>query len=549
MIKNTLAVAFIFLLNTHVFAQGEANNWFFGGGAGLVFDNINGTVTPTAAASQTINTLEGCSSISDPNGNLKFYTDGRDVWDANHNIMPNANYFAGTGLLGDPSSTSSGVIIPKPGDLDKYYIFTVDEPHHQNAWAFPNQGPTDINGNPTSFYNDSFSSVPAGDDGFNNGLNYSLVDMTLNNGMGDIDSSEKNIQLQTYDPLIQEHLEYKCAEKITAVEHADGQSYWVLTHFVDTFYAFRIDSNGVNLAPVTSTVAPSISVSGYRRNGIGYLKSSPNGNILAISHSQNSNIEGSNSGNGSAWLYDFDKETGLVSNPLQVDSNDNFYGVAFSQNSEKVYFSSSNGVQQFDLTSADIPSSATSIYQTSSGFMGAMQLGPDGKIYICNPIFNFTLDVINAPNETGTSVNYVEAGQQLSPGTSASYGLPPFIQSFLVANISYVNDCLGSSTEFYLSTSETIVSLEWDFGDSVTSTDLNPTHVYNLPGEYTVSVTITTTTEVQTFDTLVTIFDTPTANAVNDINVCDDDNDGVSSFDFNTEVTPDVLDSQDAASF
>ena len=549
MIKNTLAVAFIFLLNTHVFAQGEANNWFFGGGAGLVFDNINGTVTPTAAASQTINTLEGCSSISDPNGNLKFYTDGRDVWDANHNIMPNANYFAGTGLLGDPSSTSSGVIIPKPGDLDKYYIFTVDEPHHQNAWAFPNQGPTDINGNPTSFYNDSFSSVPAGDDGFNNGLNYSLVDMTLNNGMGDIDSSEKNIQLQTYDPLIQEHLEYKCAEKITAVEHADGQSYWVLTHFVDTFYAFRIDSNGVNLAPVTSTVAPSISVSGYRRNGIGYLKSSPNGNILAISHSQNSNIEGSNSGNGSAWLYDFDKETGLVSNPLQVDSNDNFYGVAFSQNSEKVYFSSSNGVQQFDLTSADIPSSATSIYQTSSGFMGAMQLGPDGKIYICNPIFDFTLDVINAPNETGTSVNYVEAGQQLSPGTSASYGLPPFIQSFLVANISYVNDCLGSSTEFYLSTSETIVSLEWDFGDSVTSTDLNPTHVYNLPGEYTVSVTITTTTEVQTFDTLVTIFDTPTANAVNDINVCDDDNDGVSSFDFNTEVTPDVLDSQDAASF
>ena len=549
MIKNTLAVAFIFLLNTHVFAQGEANNWFFGGGAGLVFDNINGTVTPTAAASQTINTLEGCSSISDPNGNLKFYTDGRDVWDANHNIMPNANYFAGTGLLGDPSSTSSGVIIPKPGDLDKYYIFTVDEPHHQNAWAFPNQGPTDINGNPTSFYNDSFSSVPAGDDGFNNGLNYSLVDMTLNNGMGDIDSSEKNIQLQTYDPLIQEHLEYKCAEKITAVEHADGQSYWVLTHFVDTFYAFRIDSNGVNLAPVTSTVAPSISVSGYRRNGIGYLKSSPNGNILAISHSQNSNIEGSNSGNGSAWLYDFDKETGLVSNPLQVDSNDNFYGVAFSQNSEKVYFSSSNGVQQFDLTSADIPSSATSIYQTSSGFMGAMQLGPDGKIYICNPIFDFTLDVINAPNETGTSVNYVEAGQQLSPGTSASYGLPPFIQSFLVANISYVNDCLGSSTEFYLSTSETIVSLEWDFGDSVTSTDLNPTHVYNLAGEYTVSVTITTTTEVQTFDTLVTIFDTPTANAVNDINVCDDDNDGVSSFDFNTEVTPDVLDSQDAASF
>ena len=549
MTRYILAAAYIFLLNTKAYSQGEANNWFFGDGAGLVFDNINGTVTPTTAASQTISTLEGCSSISDTNGNLMFYTDGRDVWDANHNIMPNANYFAGTGLLGDPSSTSSGVIIPKPGDLDKYYIFTVDEPHHQNAWAFPDQGPANFNGNPTGFYNDSFTSVPAGDDGFNNGLNYSLVDMTLNGGMGDIDPTEKNIQLQTFDPLIQEHLEYKCAEKITAVEHADGQSYWVLTHFIDTFYAFRVDNNGVNLNPVTSTVSPSISVSGYRRNAIGYLKSSPDGGKLAIAHSQNSNTEGGNSDNGSAWIYDFDQETGLVSNSLQLLSNDSFYGVAFSQNSEKVYFSSNSGVWQLDLTETDIPSSASIIYTGFTNFMGGMQLGPDGKIYVCNPAFESSLDVINAPNESGALADYIQAGQQLAPGTIARYGLPPFIQSFLVANISYANDCLGSNTEFSLSTSETIVSLEWDFGDSETSTEINPTHVYTLPGQYTASVTITTTTEVQTFETVVTIFDTPTANAVDDINVCDDDNDGVSSFDFDTEVTPNVLDSQDATAF
>ena len=549
MIKNTLIAIFLLLLSNNVSSQGEANNWFFGGGAGLVFDNINGTVTPTAVASQTINTLEGCSSISGPDGQLKFYTDGRDVWDANHNIMPNADYFGGTGLLGDPSSTSSGVIIPKPGDLDKYYVFTVDEPHHQNAWAFPNQGPTDINGISTGQYNDSFTSVPGGDDGFNNGLNYSLVDMTLNNGMGDIDNLEKNIPLQTYDPLIQEHLEYKCAEKITAVEHADGQSYWVLTHFVDSFYAFRIDNNGVNLTPIISTVAPSINVSGYRRNGIGYLKSSPDGEKLAIAHSQNSNSEGSNSGNGSAWIYDFNRETGLVSNPLEVLSNNSFYGVSFSQNSEKVYFSSSNGVQQLDLTSADIPNSATSIYQSFAGFMGGMQLGPDGKIYICNPSFDFSLDVINEPNETGELADYVETGQLLSIGTIARFGLPPFIQSFLVANISYLNDCVGSNTEFSLSTSETIVNLEWDFGDSETSNELNPLHIYTAPGQYTATVTITTTTEVQTFETLVTIFETPTANPVTDISICDDNNDGLSSFDFNADVTPIILDTQLATSF
>ena len=110
MTKFILALACVFLINKNIYSQGEANNWFFGDGAGLVFDNINGTVTPTTAASQTISTLEGCSSISDTNGNLKFYTDGRNVWDANHQLMPNADYFSDLGLLGDPSSTSSSII-------------------------------------------------------------------------------------------------------------------------------------------------------------------------------------------------------------------------------------------------------------------------------------------------------------------------------------------------------------------------------------------------------------------------------------------------------
>ena len=104
------------------FSQAEASHWYFGNGAGLIFDVNAGTVTSTNAASGTINTSEGCSSISDLNGNLLFYTDGRNIWDKNHTIMPNANYAAGTGLMGDPSSTSSGLIIPKPGNLSLIHI-------------------------------------------------------------------------------------------------------------------------------------------------------------------------------------------------------------------------------------------------------------------------------------------------------------------------------------------------------------------------------------------------------------------------------------------
>ena len=109
------------------FSQSEASHWYFGNGAGLIFDSNAGSVASTNAASSTINTSEGCSSISDFNGNLLFYTDGRNVWDKNHNVMPNANYSLGTGLMGDPSSTSSGLIIPRPGNINQYYVFTVDE--------------------------------------------------------------------------------------------------------------------------------------------------------------------------------------------------------------------------------------------------------------------------------------------------------------------------------------------------------------------------------------------------------------------------------------
>ena len=190
--KYLFSCLFFFFICLTASSQGEANNWFFGYGAGLVFDNVNGTVTPSADAQNSISTFEGCSSISGPNGELKFYTDGRDVWDANHTLMPNANYYSGSGLLGDPSSTSSAVIIPKPGDIDKYYIFTVDEPHHQNAWAYPESGPAQEDGSPTfdGTY-DPGDGVPEEDDGFNNGLNYSLVDMALNTGMGDVDTVRK----------------------------------------------------------------------------------------------------------------------------------------------------------------------------------------------------------------------------------------------------------------------------------------------------------------------------------------------------------------------
>ena len=87
--------------------------------AGLDFNSGS----PVALTNGQLNTTEGCTTISDKNGNLLFYTDGSVVYDKSHQVMPN-----GYGLLGHYSSTQSAIIVPKPNNPNLYYIFTVDQP-------------------------------------------------------------------------------------------------------------------------------------------------------------------------------------------------------------------------------------------------------------------------------------------------------------------------------------------------------------------------------------------------------------------------------------
>src|SRR5690606_30471582 len=98
-------------------SQGPANNWYFGGGAGI---NLN-TSHPTILNAGRSNTLEDCASMSHDEGQLLFYSDRTTVYNRSGNIMEN-----GTGLLGDQSSTQSAIIIPQPISTTVYYIFTVD---------------------------------------------------------------------------------------------------------------------------------------------------------------------------------------------------------------------------------------------------------------------------------------------------------------------------------------------------------------------------------------------------------------------------------------
>lgn len=534
----------LFFFTLAAFAQQEASVWYFGNKAGLKF-NQDGSIT--ALSNGKLITNEGCASIANSNGDLLFYTDGRTVWDKNHVIMPNGNYANGTGLLGDMSSTQSAIIVPKPGNSTIYYIFTLDEPHHENAAKYPNA----FSGN----YDELDSGkTPDNDDGLNNGLNYSIVDLSIvgsNGSVGDI--TVRNSHLITYDTNpAGEEIKYKCSEKITAVKDAAGTGFWVVTQFTDNFYAFKVSATGVNSTSIKSSVVPNVPTFGYRRNAIGYLRASPDGKKLAAAYDQiDTPTSPFNNYKGAVYTFDFDNVGGVVSNSQLLIKDVNAYGVEFSSDSKILYASfyaveGAYQLNQFDLHSTNVPNSKIRLYGGYYG-VGALQLAPNNKIYFATFAPN-SLAVINNPNVLGLGCNFDQAGQPLASNTTRALGLPPFITSFFDAFFDAKNLCLGSSTQFNLSAAQAITAAVWDFGDGETSSTINPSHTYATAGTYIVTVTATGSTGSTTKSKEIVISKVPTANAPQNVLICDDNNDGFYNFNLTT-LNASILNGQDANSY
>ena len=456
-----------YLFNISLFAQKEANIWYFGENAGLDFNSG----IPVPLLDGELNTEGGCATISDTNGSLLFYTDGRTVWNKNHQVMLN-----GAGLNGGSRSTHSAIVVPKPKDSNKYFIFTID----------------DFIGN--------------------NGLQYSEVDMTLGNGLGGI-TSTKNVLLHT-----------PTTEKITAIKSAVANEYWVVSHKWgnNEFIAFKVTNSGVNPTPVISGEGTIVDNDGA---SIGQIKISPNGKKIAVARYPSiSEVQ----------VFDFDNATGKVSKPLTLlkySNDEQIYGLEFSPNSQLLYTAVNyEGVFQFNLnagSSTDIVNSKVKLF-TSNDIHDSFQIAPDGKIYIAGFAQSY-LDVINKPNTIGFGANYVSEALYLEGRLSFS-GLPVFIQSFFNISFQSKNTCFGDATQFTANISESYDNILWSFGDGTTSTQENPTHTFNQAGTYTVTLTVVTGANTSFETQEVTIYENPTATKPSDLFPCDDDNDGFHNF-------------------
>jgi gliding motility-associated-like protein len=326
--------------------------------------------------------MESSASIADKNGQLLFYTNGMTVWNRLHEVMHN-----GIGLYGE-STTTQTLIVPKPGSNALYYIFTAS---------------------------------PQGDNEFfpevRRGFRYSIVDMTKNNGLGEV--IEKNTLLSV-----------STTEKIAATRHANRTDVWVVMHEWNNnvFRSYLITEEGIVMDPVYSQIGaihsgPTPENTG---NAIGQMKISTEGQKLALVLYLDKKLE----------VFDFDPTNGTIKLNGSVSFDQEIgrlYGLEFSPSSRYLYVTNRVcDVFQIDLQDDVLQDKVTKISRTPPCDNPAqLQLAPDGKIYIAQ----YSLPAIGAihhPEIEGEGCEYESRAINIPFENSrpCGQGLPNFISSY-----------------------------------------------------------------------------------------------------------------------
>ena len=344
-------------------------NWKFGNNAGINFNSISSGGTPTINTGSTIS-QEGCSTISNKNGELLFYTDGETIYTSGNTIMLNGENLSSSG-----TSTQSSIIVPRK-DTSQYYVFT-----------------TDYNGSP-------------------NGFEYSIVNMELgNNKEGAVTS--KNIKL----------INDAVSEKVTACETKSGNGYWIITHTSgdSKYYSYKLTSAGLT--------GPTISDTGSTHNTArGYMKTSIDGTKIVSLLYDEDIIDIGDFNNETGEITNLQTISGITftNGPYGLEfSSDStkFY----------VSDGASDKILQFNLddeTQEKIKENRVIIQTLSGASLGALQMGVDERIYVAD-INNPYLHVINNPNGLGVQCNIQTNSFSLTSttvtGTTSTWGLPNFI--------------------------------------------------------------------------------------------------------------------------
>ena len=352
--KRTTLILYFTLLHLSVFSQKEWSNWYRNGRELLTFKNgyaekvtdfIN-SVPPFPPYENLWHFYyhgEGGISYSDPvTGDLKFIISQQLGYSKDFNIFP-INTF-----------------IRSCPDQKSYHII----PFHNN---------------PNKFYVLQFQSISDGlaaqESGLQVrcpnalGLGYSIVDLTLNRGLGDFSTTNNFI-------------DGSLTEQITLVRHANAKDVWIIVHPYGTAQYNAILATDAGFQPPKVSNIGALINSGYKSSG-GEITASHDGKMLAGCRS----ITAETGSESDIELFDFDNATGLLSNYRTMPSIGHVLKLQFSPDNSKLYSAgfddkyNNSELIQWDFNQLNVAASKTIVAAIPKGDIWDMQLAPDGKIY------------------------------------------------------------------------------------------------------------------------------------------------------------------------
>lgn len=471
-----LLIAVLWLTPLLLVAQGERSNWYFGLLAGVRFNgnNLSSLTDNNLERQIVLGQIEGPDNIavaSDVSGNLLFYTDGRIFRNRLHQNMPSSatDQYA--------IWESQQVVARNPANPDQYYVFVTVR------------------------------------DGTSKRLTYVIVDMSLDNGLGDILlESAHTILLPT------------AGNQMTTAQHSNGRDIWLICQSSSSFQSFLISTNGVSTTPVSSQGG--LRFADAIRNDIGSMEVSPDNKLVVATFPSLGIVSFLTFNNLTGKLVKIHQDPPPPTIAGETISSNEFTSVEFSSDSNVVYVSHlTEGIRQYDLGDLNqIPPFFNVTPQVTSGLtFPYIKRGPNDKIYVNNRGTSF-LGAINNPNTLGAGCNYQINAFNFSRGSNL-LDLPTFLLPEIPEGISFLNICFGETTQLRYGDDSGITNYVWDLGDGTTGMGDTIDHIYAAPGEYTVSVQASNLSGIPTFSDskTITIYDSPVASPVEDLYYCLED--------------------------
>jgi hypothetical protein len=320
------------------------------------------------------------SSIADKNGNIRVFTNGAKIYNAEAQVIENGdNFFENSPH--ELTLVQGELLLPLPNTNDSVVFITGEL-------------------SPTQFGNGFFP------------FHYSIVDMAANNGAGKVVA--KKIPVNNDTLLI---------GQITATRHGNGRDWWVIIPaFRKKFFnKFLLTPEGLSFHDKQFIEK--------MPEGLGQTVFSPDGKWFAraqaygLFENQRSALD----------VYRFDRCTGELSEHKRKKYHNSWKsaGVAFSADSRYLYVSKYDTILQYDMQANNIIASEKVVAEWD-GFVDElgwpvrffqMKLSPDERIFINVPNINSRyLSIIEHPELPDTACSVRQHSLKLP--TYNSFSMP-----------------------------------------------------------------------------------------------------------------------------